>query len=137
MTLMTKKTHQQGFTITEAIVTLAIFGIMTLAVVGGISATQAAQRNEHYLDIANTTARQIIEESRNGQFATLTTSGSPYDRTSRVPSTLPQGRATMVVSQSGDMPNFKRLDVTVSYTIGSYTRDVVQTAYIGEGGITQ
>ncbi|MFZ1361295.1 MAG: type II secretion system protein [Candidatus Saccharimonadales bacterium] len=124
---------QQGFTLTEIIVTLAIFGIVMVAIIGAVSTTQSAQQNERYLDLANTTAKQIIEETRNGQYASL--ANTSYNRTANVPASLPDGHATMVVSQSADMPDTKRIEVTVGYKIGSYDRAVTQTAYITESGI--
>ncbi len=135
----TTRGYSKGFTLTEMVIALALFGIISVSIVNTIGLTQQAQRNERYLDLANTTAKQIIEEARNGQYTALTasTAGISYDRAYDVPSELPNGYANIVVSQSTTMPDFKRVDVTVGYKIGTLDRHVNESAIIGLGGITQ
>lgn len=125
----------QGFTLTELVVALAVFGIVTVSVISLITVTQEAQRSERSLDLANTAARQIVEQARNGAYDTLT-AGQTYDRTALVPAQLPGGAASLTVSASSDMPDFKRLDVDVSYKVGPLTKHTYTSAIIGKGGIT-
>lgn len=127
--------RQEGFTITEMIVALSLFGLSVVSVMGAMNTIQQSQRSERYLDLANTAAKQIIEEARNGNYNNLA-AGQSYDRTSSVSTSLPSGAATLTVSASTSMPDFKQLEVDVSYKIGSYTRHVYSTAIIGKGGIS-
>jgi prepilin-type N-terminal cleavage/methylation domain-containing protein len=128
--------HQKGFTLTEVIVSLAVFGIVAAAIVGMINFTQEAQRNEVYLSAANTAAKQIIEEARDGQYDVLIP-GQTYDKTALVPDTLPSRSASLTVSASTSMPDLKRLDVRVAYKVGVFDRHVDLSAIIGKGGIAQ
>ncbi len=129
------KHYSQGFTLTELVVALAVFGIITISIVSLINVSQEAQRSERYLDLANTAARQIVEQARNGGYDTLV-AGQSYTRTDQVSDLLPDRAASLSVSASSDMPDFKRLDVDVSYKVGSLTRHVYSSAIIGKGGIT-
>lgn len=130
-----KKHFSQGFTLIELVVALTVFGIITGSVISLVTVTQEAQRSERYLDFANTAARQIIEQARNGGYDTLT-AGQTYDRTDFVSAQLPGGEASLMVSASTELPDFKRLDVDVSYDTGSLKRHVYASAVIGKGGIT-
>ena len=127
--------QQDGFTITEMIVALSLFGLSVISIMGAMATIQQSQRSERYLDIANTTAKQIIEEARNGGYTSVT-AGQSYDRTSSVPASLPSGAATLSVSASDSMPDFKQLDVDVSYKVGNLTKHVYSSAIIGKGGIS-
>jgi len=129
------KHSSPGFTLTELIVALAVFGIVTMSVINLITTTQEAQRSEQYLDLANTAAREVVEQARNGGYDALV-AGQAYDRTALVSSRLPSGAALMTVSVSNELPDFKRLDVDVSYKVGSLTRHAYASAVVGKGGIT-
>lgn len=131
----TRRHKSQGFTLTELVVALAVFGIVVVAIISLISVSQQAQRSERYLDLANTAARLIVEHARNGGYDALV-SGQTYSRTDLVSESLPDRSATLIVSASADMPDFKRIDVDVSYKVGSITRHVYSSAIIGKGGIT-
>lgn len=138
MSLMTKlktKHYSEGFTLTELVVALAVFGIVTVAIINMINLMQQTQRSERYLDMANTAAKQIVEQARNGGYDTLV-AGQTYNRTDLVSDLLPGRAASMTVSNSSEMPDFKRLDVDVSYQVGTLTRHVYSSAIIGKGGIT-
>ena len=128
------KRAEKGFTITEMVVALTLFGLSIITVMGTINTIQQAQRSERYLDLANTAARQIIEEARNGGYEALVV-GQTYNRTSSVSTVLPGRGATLQVSASSSLADFKRLDVDVTYTVGTQQRHVYSTAIIGKGGI--
>lgn len=129
-----RQVRQAGFTIVEMVVALGLFALSTIVIVGMLAVMQQAQRSERYLDLANTAARTIVEEARNGGYDLLVT-GTTYDRTSLVSDTLPGRSASMAVSASSGFPDIKRIEVTVSYQVGSLTRSVNTTALIGQGGI--
>lgn len=133
--LLRRSRSSRGFTLIELVVALAVFGIITVSVISLVTVTQEAQRSEHYLDLANTAARQIVEQARNGSYDALQ-AGETYDRTDFVSEQLPEGEASLQVSASSDLPDFKRLDVDVSYKVGSLTRHAYASAIIGKGGIT-
>lgn len=134
MTILRKAKRQQGFTITEMVVALALFGLTVVMVMGTMSTIQQAQRSEAYLDLANTAAREIIEDARNGGYDTLV-AGQAYDRTSLVTEDLPGRGASLAVTASSDLPDIKKVDVDVSYNVGALTRHVYMTALIGKEGI--
>lgn len=125
--------HQVGFTITEMVVALALFGLIIVAIMGVMGTLQQAQRSERYLDLANTAARKIVEEARNGGYDALTV--GTHNLTSSVTDALPGRGASLTVGASSDLPEIKKLEVDVSYKVGTATRHVYTTALIGKGGI--
>ena len=129
------KQRQAGFTITEMVVSLALFGLSIIAIFGIMNSTQLTQRSEASLDLANAAARQIIEAARNGGYNSLV-AGQTYNRTSMLPEELSGGSATLAVTLSTDMPDIKRIDVDVSYPVGTLTRHVYSTALIGSKGLS-
>lgn len=135
MLIKRKTTRQEGFTITEMIVALALFGLAVIMIMGTMNTIQQAQRSERYLDLANTAARKIVEEARNGGYDSLT-AGQTYDRTSVVSESLPGRAASLSVTASSELPDIKKLSVDVSYQVGTLTRHVYTTALIGKGGIS-
>ncbi len=125
--------RQQGVTIVEVIVAVVLFGVMMTAMALMISAMQQSQRNEQYLDLANTAAKAIIEDARNSKYATLSI-GSTYSRTDMVSDRLPNKNAILEVTQPAAYNDRKQVKVTVSYTVGTDTRSVVMTAIISARG---
>lgn len=126
--------RQDGFTITEMVVALALFGLAVVTIMGTMNTLQQAQRSERYLDLANTAARKIVEQSRNGSYDGLAV--GTYNLASSVTDELPGKGATLVVSSSSSLPDIKKLEVDVSYKVGTVTRHVYTTALIGKGGIS-
>ena len=133
---MTKglRNRQGGFTITEMVVALSLFGLSIIMIMGTMTTLQETQRNERYLDHANASAREIIEAARNGGYDTLI-AGQTYDRSTSVSDLLPGRAASLTVAASSDMPDIKQIDVDVSYQVGTATRHVYSTALIGKGGV--
>lgn len=117
------------------VVSLALLGLLVVGIMSMMGAMQQSQRSEQYLEWANTAAEDIVEGARNGEYSSLT-AGQTYDRTSRVSEDLPGRAASMTVSSTTSLPDLKRVEVDVSYTVGTATRHVYTTALIGQGGIT-
>lgn len=124
---------EYGVTIVEVIVALVLFGVMMIALTLMISAMQQSQRNEQYLDLANTAAKAIIEDARNGKYDALNP-GSTYTRTDMVSDRLPSKSASLEVTQPTAYADHKQVKVTVSYLVGSEPKSVVMTAMISERG---
>jgi prepilin-type N-terminal cleavage/methylation domain-containing protein len=123
-----RKHNQGGFTIVEVMVVIVVFGIGLAALSSLFSSIQYSQRNILYMDIATQAARAEIERVRNAEFATIT-NGASF--TSKLPSTLPTGSTgTVAVSTPTNVPTAKQLDVTVTYPIGSITKQVTISAII-------
>ena len=101
-------------------------GIIMLSTL--MSSIQYAQRSGAYLEAASQAARVQLETIRNSQFSSIT-NGASF--TSSLPSTLPAGSTgTVAVSVPANAPLSKQVDVTVSYPIGSLTKQVTLSAYI-------
>ena len=100
--------RQDGFTITEMVVALALFGLAVVTIMGTMNTLQQAQRSERYLDLANTAARKIVEQSRNGSYDGLAV--GTYNLASSVTDELPGKGATLVVSSSSSLPDIKKLE---------------------------
>jgi prepilin-type N-terminal cleavage/methylation domain-containing protein len=125
-----------GFTLVESIVVITVFA-MTVAAMGSFSGIlQASQRNARYLDIATNAAKDEIENLRNSNYALLNT-GQTVDFTSSLPAGLPNGTTGTAAISDPSLPNLKRADVTVTYTIGSTPHTVQLSALIGASGLTQ
>lgn len=119
---------QSGFTIVEIIVTLVVFSIGVIIVTLLITSIQFAQRNATYFSIATHAAKSKVEQIRSSGFDTVT-DGDTF--TSELPSTLPSGKTGVVhVSIPVDAPKSKKIEVTVTYPMGSTSKSVAITAYV-------
>lgn len=135
MTIRRKNTHEQGFTIVELIVATVLFALVIGLAATGFSSIQQVQRNERYYDTASTAAQRIIEEVRNGQYATYDI-GS-HDVTAKLPSGLPGAQATLRVSRGAILSEHKLLAVDVKFDVGTYQRHVYVNGIITPEGVTQ
>lgn len=125
---------QAGLTVVEMVVAVTLFGLFVVAITSTMNTIQQAQRSERYLDLANTAAREIIEKVRNGGYDAVTVGSHNF--TSSVSEAVPGRAATLTVTSSSDLPDIKKLDVDVSYDVGTLKRHVYMTALIGKGGIS-
>lgn len=125
---------ESGFTLVEIIVTIAVLGVTTASISSVFVGVQNVQRQNSYLDAANRAAARQIESLRNDSYSSLA-AGSTIDFTDKLPSLLPDGSGTAVISSP--TVNLRRVDATVSYTSQGETRTVTQSSLIGEIGITQ
>lgn len=125
---------QKGLTVVEMVVAVTLFALFVVAITGTMNTIQQAQRSERYLDLANTAAREIIEKVRNGGYDAVAVGN--HDFTTSVPEAVPGRAATLTVTSSSDLPEIKKLEVDVSYDVGTLKRHVYMTALIGKGGIS-
>lgn len=123
-----------GFTLVELIVSITVIGIVTVSVVGLFLTVQSTQRRTVYLEGATRAAQREMESLRNNNYNNLV-AGQTIDFTSQLPTSLKQGKGTVLVSE----PNagLKRIDITVEYYEGNNRLEVKLSSLVGILGITQ
>ena len=129
------KNRQDGFTIVELLVTIAIVGITTASLSSMFISIQSVQRKTTYVDTATRAAQREIETLRNDNYSYLTP-GQTINFTNSLPSTLP-GNKTGTVQVSQPTTDLRRVDVTVTYSENGTSRSVTLSSLIGVIGITQ
>lgn len=127
----------QGFTIVEVLASLFAFGVCLAGITSiGIS-IQQAQRNVTYQTTATRSASIIIEQMRSRNNSDPCTD-TDVDQTMYLEGTgLPDGHSSLKITCVNKLYGIRRLEVVVSYKVGSETRVVRQVAMIGIGGIYQ
>lgn len=133
---MNKPKLQTGFTVIEVLVAVSIFAISIISIATLAASLQQAHRNNQYLAIASTAAKDIIEIARNTEYGSLKY-GETINKNSILPSNLPNGNASLTTVYVEGTYALKRVDVTVTYTVGTDTRKVMLSSFIGLSGITQ
>lgn len=127
--------NDEGFTLVELLVTIAIIGLASIGVAGLYYSIQASQLQSRYVDAATRAAQREVEMLRNSSYNNLT-EGQVIDFTSELPASLPSNRSGSVVV-SEPAPGLKRVDVTVSYGSGTQTKQVQLSSLIGVIGLSQ
>ena len=137
---MKRTTHpQSGFTIVEVLVAIAIFAVAIISIATLAGSLQQAHRNNQYLGTAMTAAKDIVELARSTEYGDLKY-GTTTDKTSYLNENgikLPGGTASMTTNYVEGTYGLKRIDVTISYVIGSDTRSVQLSSFIGLWGTSQ
>jgi len=128
------KRREAGFTIVELVVTITLITIVAGSITELFVSTQRVQLQTSYLDTASHAAQTEIESLRNSSYNNLTP-GVNIDFTSSLPSNLPSGTGTVVVTQPSD--GLRRVDVTVTYRYTNVTKTVELSSLIGVIGITK
>ena len=129
--------RQHGFTIVETLVAISIFAIAIISIATLAGSLQQSHRNNQYLNVAMTEAKDIIEMARSTEYGSLQY-GSTVDKTSELTdSNLPNGTASMTTNYVEGTYGLKRIDVTVSYVVNSDTRTVQLSSIIGLWGTAQ
>lgn len=124
-----------GFTLVELMVTIVVVGITTASISSIYISIRSIQTQAAYYDTATRAAQREIEALRNDNYDSLTP-GQTFDFTSSLPSTLPSVRSgSAIVSQPA--ADLRRVDATVSYSLGGTTHSVELSSLIGEIGIAQ
>lgn len=126
---------QNGFTLVELIVAVAVVGLMVVGVTTLFITIQTTQRKTQLLETATRAGEKKIEELRNINYNNLT-AGSTITFTNELPSELPSPK-TGTVAVSEPTPSVKRVDVTITYDEGSNTKTVKQSSLIGVIGVGQ
>ncbi len=132
---MKRFTNQKGFTIVELVVTIAVLGVMIVAVAGVFESVQSIQRKTTRYEQATRLATQKLESLRNNNYNNLVP-GSTIDFSNEIPTDqLPNANASINITEPN--PGLIRADVSISYSDNSSPRTVKLSSLIGIIGITQ
>lgn len=127
--------NKQGFGLAELIVGIALFGIISVAMINLSTLIVNVQTYSRYRESATLAAQREIETLRNSNYTSLV-DGDTIDFTSELPEFLPSGKSG-TVEISEPEAGLKRVDVTVSYPQAGNNKEIILSAIIGELGITQ
>lgn len=126
---------KKGFGLAELVVGIALFGIISIAIINLSTLIINVQTYSRYRESATLAAQREIETLRNSNYTSLA-DGQTIDFTSDLPEFLPSGKSgTVEISEPAD--GLKRADVTVTYFQAGTDKQIILTAIIGELGITQ
>ena len=126
---------KKGFGLAELVVGIALFGIISIAIINLSTLIINVQTYSRYRESATLAAQKEIETLRNSNYTSLA-DGQIIDFTSDLPEFLPSGKSgTVEISEPAD--GLKRADVTVTYPQAGTDKQIILTAIIGELGITQ
>jgi len=129
------KHDQRGFTLVEMVVTILVMGFIMVSLSTLFIGIQRIQAQSTYTEVANRAAQRQIESLRNSNYNSLTP-GQTVSFTPELPDNLPAG-ATGSYVVSEPISGLRRVDVTITYTYGGSTRNIVLSSLIGVIGITQ
>jgi prepilin-type N-terminal cleavage/methylation domain-containing protein len=135
------KDKQNGFTIVEVVVAIALAGIAMIGLVVMVTSMNNVNNRTNALVLANSFAESEFEDLRSASFAAL--SDGTYDISTRLPVTLGENRnASYIVSSptthSAQVNTaLKKVDLTISYTIRGKDKVLNYSTYIGELGVGQ
>lgn len=127
--------NKEGFGLVELITGIALFGIMSVAIINLSTLIMNVQTYSRYRQSATLAAQSQIETLRNSNYASLV-DGQTIDFTDELPEFLPDGKSG-TVEISEPEAGLRRADVIVSYPQSSQDKEIKLSAIIGELGITQ
>lgn len=127
--------NKEGFGLAELVTGIALFAIVSLAIINLSTLILNVQTYSRYRESATLAAQKEIENLRNSNYTSLS-DGQTIDFTSELPKILPAGKSG-IAEISEPESGLKRVDVTITYTQSNNTKEIVLSAVIGELGITQ
>lgn len=129
--------EQAGFTVVEMLTATVLFGVAIVMLTSLFELVQGSQRNATYFTVATHAARSEVERLKSSGYDSLE-NGNTYPFS--LPDTLPAGSTGAVVvagASPTNAPDAKKIDVTVTYPIGTTNRTVTITAYVDPTGVEE
>lgn len=125
---------QDGFTIIELLVAIAVVGILVPTLVGFVNTLNRFNDRARDFTLVNSLAENKIESLRSVGYNSINTGTVSF--TNEMPATLGSPRSA---SYTVTIPNtgIKQIDMTISYNDHGTTQSVVYKTYIGELGVGQ
>lgn len=132
--MIRSKTHQQGFTVIELLISIALFAILVPTIVGFLNTIGALNDLAKDTTIANSVTENKVEALRSAGF--LSVDAGTVDFTDELPATLSHPRSA-VYTVTVINPSTKQIDIVVSFTGSGGQREATFRTYIGEIGVGQ
>lgn len=130
----TSRKSQQGFTIVEVLVVIALFAILIPALSLGITNLTAINNRARDLSLANMIAQNKIEQLRSTGYNSIPTGTTSFS--SELPATLAQpNSASYTVDNS--VNGIKQITIDISYRDYQQTKAVTYRSIISEIGVGQ
>lgn len=130
---MTAK-HEQGFTLIELILTIAVFAIVMPAIAIGINNLTVINNRARDLALVNMLAQNKVESLRSAGYNSIPIGSTDF--TPELPPTLASPKvANYTVTNS--TPGIKEVLITISYRDYSQTKTVNYKTIISEIGVGQ
>ena len=135
--MTTSLRDERGYTLMELIVAMAFVGVVIVSLTDLFTALRQINRAANNYTIATQVAQQIIEQYRNTPFSSLTL-GTVDDSSYLSPysSLLSPRSATVTISQPG-VAGIDQVDVAVSYTDRTGTKQVQFSTQIANKGLNR
>jgi prepilin-type N-terminal cleavage/methylation domain-containing protein len=131
-TMATK--HEQGFTLVELLLTIAVFAIVMPAIAVGINNLVVINNRARDLALINMLAQNKVEMLRSAGYNSIATGTTSF--TSELPSSLASPKnASYTVTNSS--PGIKEIVITIYYKDYSQTKTVNYKTIISEIGVGQ
>ena len=128
------KDGQNGFTVVEIVVTIAVAAVILLSLNTALNAFLHLGQRGRYLSLESSFVEAEVETLRNNGYNSIGIGTTSL--TSQMPSALPPSRTgTLVVTQP--QAGIKQVDITVTYIDQKATQSFAYTTYIGEIGVGQ
>ncbi len=124
---------QSGFTLLEIIVTITIIAMGTLAIASVSVGTGSINRQAQNLSLATEAAQKKMEADRNLPYASIPAS---EDFSASLPADLPTPKSA-TATLTTISPGLSRLDINVSYTDKSHTRNAQISTLVYQQGINR
>ncbi len=128
------KKSEQGFTIIELLVTIAVVGIMVPTLAGFVNTLNRFNDRARDLTLVNSLAENKVESLRSVGYSAINTGTTSF--VSELPTSIGSPRTatyTVTIPTTG----IKQVDVAVSYNDHGTTQSVNYRTYIGELGVGQ
>jgi prepilin-type N-terminal cleavage/methylation domain-containing protein len=128
-----KKT-EQGFTIIELLITIAVVGILVPTLAGFVNTLNRFNDRARDFTLVNSLAENKVESLRSIGYSGITTGTTSFS--SELPATLgnPKSASYTVTTPNTGM---KQVDVTISFNDHGTTQTVKYRTYVGELGVGQ
>lgn len=128
------KKSQNGFTVLEVVVTIAIAGFILVSVIAMINSLNVINDRARDLTLANALAENKVEGLRSIGFSGLV--DETVDFTDELPNVLAAPRQAQYVVSSPSA-GLKQVEVEITYNDYGSQRNIEYRTYIGELGVGQ
>lgn len=126
---------QDGFTLIELTITSVVLSLVVLSIANLFIAIEDTNRQARNIAIAVQLANEKMENYRNRPYSAMTVGVTDF--TTSLPATLhPPRSATSTVTEI-DAGGLKRVDIAISYTEHSRTKNIQTSTLLARRGINR